>query len=105
MKRTAPILQANVTQADAGLWFETNGFVHSVEAMLAPGATAAVIDIYGSNIGKGAGVKFATITLSAGTPTDGFTAGIRADGWMYVRSQVVSTTGGVAAVAACVGEA
>lgn len=104
MKRTAPILQSNVTKAEAGLWHETSGFVHSVEAMLASGATAAVIDIYGSNLGKGKGVKFATITLSADTPTDGFTAGIRADGWMYVRSTVVSNTGTVEAIAACVGQ-
>lgn len=104
MPRSAPLIQKNVTEAAAGKWFATDGFLHGVDAALKAGATAAVIDIYGSNAGQGVGVKIATITLSAGTPSDGFISGVGANGWHFVRSQVVSTTGGVDFVAASVGE-
>ena len=57
-----------------------------------------------SNSGDGAGALLGTITLNASTLTDGSSLPEEAKGWMMVRAKVVSTTGGVKSVAACVGE-
>ncbi len=105
MKRQAKTLISNASNQTSGEWFETGGYIHSFDAALAGGATAAVVEIYGSNSGDGNGVLLATITLSASTPSDGASLPEEAKGWMMVRGKVVSTTGGVKSVAACVGEA
>lgn len=102
MKRQAKTLISNAANPTTGDWFDTDGYVHSFDATLT--GTAAVIEIYGSNSGDGAGVKLGTITLSAAEPSDGASLPEETKGWMMVRAKVVSTTGGVKSVAACVGE-
>lgn len=102
MNRQAKTLISNAANPTTGEWFETGGYIHSFDATLT--GTAAVIEIYGSNSGDGTGVLLGTVTLSPTTTSDG--ASLREDmkGWMMVRAKIVSTTGGVKSVAACVGE-
>lgn len=105
MSRTAPSLQSNVSAPEAGRWFPTQGYLHSVEATLDTGATSATVDIYVSNSSHGIGWKLATLSLSAAASTDGFSLPNEENGWAFVRSQVVSVSGGnVKSVTACVGE-
>lgn len=103
MNRQAKTLISNAANATTGEWFETGGYIHSVDATLV--GSAAVIEIYGSNSGDGAGCLIGTITLNGAAGTsDGAPFPEESKGWMMVRAKVVSTTGGVKSVAACVGE-
>lgn len=102
-RQNKDLLKASSAAAD-GQWVSTDGRLRSVDAMLAEGGTAAVVEIYGSNLGRGTGVLIGTITLSSGTPSDGLTFGPGEDGWWFVRAKLASTTGGLSGCAACVGE-
>lgn len=102
MNRQAKTLISNAANPTTGEWFETGGYIHSFDANLT--GSAAVVEIYGSNSGDGNGVLLGTVTLSVGTPSDGASLPEESKGWMMVRAKVVSTTGGVKSVAACVGE-
>lgn len=104
MSRTAPTLQSSVSQPDAGRWFPTQGYLHSVEATLETTATSATVDIYVSNSSHGTGVKIATMALSATVTSDGFSLPKEDQGWAFVRSQVTAVVGSVKSVTACVGE-
>mgnify|MGYP000989410294 CR=1 FL=1 len=103
MSRQTKTLISNAAAPVTGEWFETGGYVHSIDAALAVGATAAVIELYGSNSGDGNGVLLATIPLSAATPSDGASIPDYAKGWMMIRAKLVSTTGGIKSASACVG--
>lgn len=103
MNRQSKTLISNASSPIVGEWFETDGYVHSFEACLAGGATAAVVELYGSNSGDGIGVLLATVTLSSGTPSDGLALPEESKGWMMVRAKVVSNTGAVKSASVCVG--
>lgn len=104
MSRTAPTLQNNVSQAEAGRWYPTQGYLHSVEATLESGSTSATVDIYVSNSSHGSGVKIATLTPSSTVTSDGLSLPREDQGWAFVRSQVVAVIGVVKSVTGCVGE-
>lgn len=103
MNRQAKTLISNAANPTTGEWFKTGGYIHSFDATLA--GSAAVIEIYGSNSGDGSGVLLGTLTLSgAAGSSDGSPLPDASKCWMMVRAKIVSTTGGVKSVAACVGE-
>lgn len=107
MPRTIKNLAANVAAAQAANstdFVPTGGYLNSVEASLEAGGTSATVDIFVSNTGTKPGVKIATLTLSAATPSDGFSLPREDSGWGFVRSEVTATVGGVDAVSACIGE-
>ena len=105
MSRLALTLIKNATAAMSGEWLATGGHFNSVDAKLSSGATAAVINIYGSNVSEqDGGALLGTITLSEATPSDGFTQPPGETGWLFVRASVASTTGGVSHATACAGE-
>jgi hypothetical protein len=83
-------------------WAEAGGRIYSVEAVLGDGATAAVVNLYGSNSGKGGGVLIGDITLSSTTPSDGMTFSDDDGGWFFVAAELVSNTGPLQSCTACV---
>lgn len=108
MPRNNPTLVSNVSAPTANgaqpKWITTGGFLNSVSATLKPGSTSATVDIYVANEGIGAGVKLATISLTAANPSDGFSLPKEDNGWFMVRADVPAVTGEVLQVTACVGE-
>ena len=82
----------------------TSGYLNSVDATLADGSTSASVDIFVSNSSRGRGVLIATLSLSAASPSDGFTLPLEDSAWHFVRAEVTAVVGTVASVAASVGE-
>ena len=107
MPRTNPTLLSNVTTPNTPgqtPWFQTGGYLHSVSATLKPGSVSATVDIYVANAGIGAGVKIATMNLTAASPSDGFSLPKEDNGWFMLRAEVSAVNGEVQQVNACVGE-
>lgn len=107
MPRRNPALLTSTNQVSppgSTQWHLTDGFLHSVSATLGT-ATSATVDVFVSNAGSGVGVKIATLTLSAVSPSDGFSLPKEDSGWFFVRAEVTAVAGGnVTSVNACVGE-
>lgn len=107
MPRTNPTLLSNIaTPSVPGQtrWFPTEGYLNSVSAALKPGSVSATVEIYVANAGSGAGVKIASMNLSAANPSDGFSLPREDNGWFMVRAEVSAVNGEVQQVNACVGE-
>lgn len=105
-RKVAPLAKMISTAQPAGSTsFEpTDGYLNSVEAVLADGSTSATVAIFVSNSSRGRGVLIATLNLSAASPSDGFTLPREDSAWHFVRAEVTAVVGTVASVTASVGE-
>lgn len=104
MARSSPTLLSSISTptGTARNWKQTGGRIYSVEATLDAGATAAVVNIYGSNSSHGLGVLISTITLSSTTTSDGPTFSDDDGGWFFVAAELASSTGTLKSCTACV---
>lgn len=93
----------NAPTGTSRVWKETSGRVYSVDALLGAG-TAAVVNLYGSNSGKGVGVRIGSIMLSNTNPADGVTFSDDDGGWFFLAAELVSVTGTLDNCTACVAQ-
>jgi hypothetical protein len=108
MPRKNPTLLSDVSAVQpvgSTQWIPTHGYLNSVDAVLAPGATSATVDVYVANNQHGRGKLIASLSMTAAEPTEAFSLSRDDSAWHFVRAEVSALAGGnVRSVTASVGE-